>query len=259
MTRRAQDWRTYKRILIRPEPGFYVMRLRSGAPLVPAIIYQICPMVIPEPTTVTGPHPDEWCRPLDRSPRFAARVDGKRVDVELVWTARSLRRVSRDERARVTLTLNGRKLSAEAEPRLLLSDFLRHALGATGTHVGCEHGICGCCTVMIDGVAQRSCLTLAVQVEGREVQTVESLAAPDGTLNPLQQAFRNNHALQCGFCTPGILMSFTDFLARNPHPSEAEIREVLSGHLCRCTGYAGIVAAVVEVASSSHALAGEGA
>ena len=162
-----------------------------------------------------------------------------------------MRRVSRDQRTRVTLTLNGRKLSAEAEPRRLLSDFLRHALGATGTHVGCEHGICGCCTVMIDGVAQRSCLTLAVQVEGREVQTVESLAAPDGTLNPLQQAFRNNHALQCGFCTPGILMSFTDYLARNPKPTTEEIREVLSGHICRCTGYAGIVAAVEEVAKSA--------
>jgi 2-furoyl-CoA dehydrogenase 2Fe-2S iron sulfur subunit len=161
-----------------------------------------------------------------------------------------MRRVSRDQRTRVTLTLNGRKLSAEAEPRRLLSDFLRHALGATGTHVGCEHGICGCCTVMIDGVAQRSCLTLAVQVEGREVQTVESLAAPDGTLNPLQQAFRNNHALQCGFCTPGILMSFTDYLARNPKPTTEEIRDVLSGHICRCTGYAGIVAAVEEVAKS---------
>ena len=126
---------------------------------------------------------------------------------------------------------------------------MRSAL--TGTHVGCEHGICGSCTVLIDGVAQRSCLTLAVQVEGREVRTVELLAAADGTLNALQQAFRNNHALQCGFCTPGILMSFTDFLARNPHPSEAEIREVLSGHLCRCTGYAGIVAAIKEVAASS--------
>jgi 2-furoyl-CoA dehydrogenase 2Fe-2S iron sulfur subunit len=159
-----------------------------------------------------------------------------------------MRRVNRNEKARVTLTLNGRKLSAEAEPRMLLTDFLRHALGSTGTHVGCEHGICGCCTVLIDGVAARSCLTLAVQVEGREVTTVESLAAADGTLNPLQQAFRNNHALQCGFCTPGILMSFTDFLARNPKPSTEEIREVLSGHLCRCTGYAGIVAAVEEVA-----------
>ena len=159
-----------------------------------------------------------------------------------------MRRVNRDQTTRVTLTLNGRKLSAEAEPRLLLSDFLRHVLGATGTHVGCEHGICGCCTVMIDGVAQRSCLTLAVQVEGRAVQTVESLAAPDGTLNPLQQAFRDNHALQCGFCTPGILMSFTDYLSRNPHASEAEIRDVLSGHLCRCTGYAGIVAAIKQAA-----------
>jgi 2-furoyl-CoA dehydrogenase 2Fe-2S iron sulfur subunit len=162
-----------------------------------------------------------------------------------------MRRVNRSERARVTLTLNGKKLSAEAEPRMLLTDFLRHALGATGTHVGCEHGICGCCTVLIDGVAARSCLTLAVQVEGRAVTTVEALAAPDGTLNPLQQAFRNNHALQCGFCTPGILMSFTDFLARNPKPSAEEIREVLSGHLCRCTGYAGIVAAVEEVAKSA--------
>jgi 2-furoyl-CoA dehydrogenase 2Fe-2S iron sulfur subunit len=168
-----------------------------------------------------------------------------------------MRRVNKSEHLRVSLTLNGRKLTAETEPRMLLSDFLRHGLGATGTHVGCEHGICGSCTVLIDGVAQRSCLTLAVQAEGREVRTVESLAAPDGTLNPLQQAFRNNHALQCGFCTPGILMSFTDFLARNPHPTEAEIREVLSGHLCRCTGYAGIVAAVKEVASPSPAIAGK--
>jgi 2-furoyl-CoA dehydrogenase 2Fe-2S iron sulfur subunit len=162
-----------------------------------------------------------------------------------------MRRVKHDEKARVTLTLNGKKLAAEAEPRMLLSDFLRHALGATGTHVGCEHGICGCCTVLIDGVAQRSCLTLAVQAEGREVTTVESLASADGALNPLQQAFRNNHALQCGFCTPGILMSFTDYLARNPKPSTEQIREVLSGHICRCTGYAGIVKAVEEVAKSA--------
>jgi 2-furoyl-CoA dehydrogenase 2Fe-2S iron sulfur subunit len=169
-----------------------------------------------------------------------------------------MRRVNKGEKVRVALTLNGRKLAAEAEPRMLLSDFLRHAIGLTGTHVGCEHGVCGCCTVLIDGVAARSCLTLAVQAEGREVRTVEALAAPDGTLNALQQAFRNNHALQCGFCTPGILMSFTDFLARNPHPTEEEIREVLSGHLCRCTGYAGIVAAIKEVALSSPAIAGEG-
>jgi 2-furoyl-CoA dehydrogenase 2Fe-2S iron sulfur subunit len=157
-----------------------------------------------------------------------------------------MRRVAKSERARVSLTLNGRRALGDAEPRMLLSDFLRHVLGATGTHVGCEHGICGCCTVLIDGVAVRSCLTLVMQADGREVTTVEALAGPDGTLNALQQAFQNNHALQCGFCTPGILMSFTDFLARNPHPFEAEIVDVLSGHLCRCTGYAGIVAAVLE-------------
>ena len=159
-----------------------------------------------------------------------------------------MRRINKDQRARIRLTLNGRALSAEAEPRMLLSDFLRHSLGATGTHVGCEHGVCGCCTVLIDGTAVRSCLTLAVQAEGRDVHTVESLAAPDGTLNPLQQAFQNHHALQCGFCTPGILMSFTDYLKRNPRPSEADIREVLSGHLCRCTGYTGIVSALLEAA-----------
>jgi 2-furoyl-CoA dehydrogenase 2Fe-2S iron sulfur subunit len=172
-----------------------------------------------------------------------------------------MRRVSRNEKPRIALTLNGRKLAAEAEPRMLLSDFLRQSLGATGTHVGCEHGVCGACTVLIDGVAVRSCLTLAIQAEGRTVTTVESLAAADGALNPLQQAFRANHALQCGFCTPGILMSFTDYLARNPTPTTAEIRDVLSGHLCRCTGYAGIVAAVEEVASSAPAersAAGEG-
>ncbi len=168
-----------------------------------------------------------------------------------------MRRLKRDERVRIALTLNGKKLAADAEPRTLLCDFLRHGLGATGTHVGCEHGVCGSCTVLIDGVAGRSCLTLAVQAEGRDLRTVESLAAADGKLNPLQSAFRNNHALQCGFCTPGILMSFTDYLARNPHPSPDEIREVLSGHLCRCTGYAGIVKAVEEV-SSAPAKAGEG-
>ncbi len=161
-----------------------------------------------------------------------------------------MRRVKANERARVALTLNDRKLAAEAEPRTLLSDFIRHALGATGTHVGCDHGVCGACTVLIDGVATRACLTLAMQADGHEVKTVESLAGADGALNPLQQAFRDNHALQCGFCTPGILMSFTDYLKRNPHPTEAEIRDVLSGHLCRCTGYAGIVAAIKQAAGN---------
>jgi 2-furoyl-CoA dehydrogenase 2Fe-2S iron sulfur subunit len=142
-------------------------------------------------------------------------------------------------------------MSGETEPRTLLSDFLRHSLGATGTHVGCEHGVCGCCTVQIDGAAVRSCLTLAVQAEGREVRTVESLADKDGKLSKLQQAFQNHHALQCGFCTPGILMSFNDYLARNPKPTEEELREVLSGHICRCTGYAGIMAALKEAAGIS--------
>ncbi len=168
-----------------------------------------------------------------------------------------MRRLNSDNRGAVSVKLNGRRLSADAEPRMLLSDFLRHALGATGTHVGCEHGVCGACTVLIDGVAVRSCLTLAMQADGREVETVESLAAPAGALNVLQQAFRNNHALQCGYCTPGILMSFTDFLRRNPQPSEAEVVEVLSGHICRCTGYAGIVAAVLEAAARMNSKTGE--
>ena len=159
-----------------------------------------------------------------------------------------MRRVNKDQKVRINLTLNGRKMGAETEPRTLLSDFLRHSLGATGTHVGCEHGVCGCCTVQIDGAAVRSCLTLAMQAEGRDVKTVESLAGPNGKLNKLQQAFQNHHALQCGFCTPGILMSFTDFLSRNPKPTEQELREVLSGHICRCTGYAGIMAALMEAA-----------
>ncbi len=164
-----------------------------------------------------------------------------------------MRRVSRDQRSRISVKFNGRNVSAEAEPRMLLSDFIRQALGATGTHVGCEHGVCGCCTILVDGAAVRSCLTLAVEADGRELTTVESLASRDGTLNALQQAFRNNHALQCGFCTPGILMSFTDFLRRNPKPSEAQVVEVLSGHLCRCTGYAGIVAAVLDAAATINA------
>jgi 2-furoyl-CoA dehydrogenase 2Fe-2S iron sulfur subunit len=151
-----------------------------------------------------------------------------------------MRRVNKDERARIAFTLNGRGVSGDAEPRLLLTDFLRHVVG-----------VCGCCTVLIDGVAVRGCLTLAVQAEGRSVTTVESLASPDGTLNALQQAFQQHHALQCGFCTPGILMSFTDYLARNPHPTEDEVREVLSGHLCRCTGYAGILAAVLAASRGS--------
>ncbi|MGE0628629.1 MAG: (2Fe-2S)-binding protein [Hyphomicrobiaceae bacterium] len=161
-----------------------------------------------------------------------------------------MRRLNHGQKSRVSFTLNGRRASGEAEPRMLLTDFLRYEIGMTGTHVGCEHGVCGCCTVLIDGIAQRGCLTLAVQVEGRSVETVESLAEPDGTLNALQAAMRDNHALQCGFCTPGILMSFTDFLKRKPDPSEEEVREVLGGHLCRCTGYDGLIKAVMQAAKA---------
>lgn len=161
-----------------------------------------------------------------------------------------------DTRHRVDVTLNGRERGGYAEPRTLLSDFLRHELGATGTRVGCEHGVCGACTVLVDGRASRSCLMLAVQAQGRELQTVESLARGE-TLNDLQQAFRKHHALQCGFCTAGILISSTEFLARVPRPTETEVREMLSGHLCRCTGYTGIVNAILEVAGTrDHEVSG---
>jgi len=150
----------------------------------------------------------------------------------------------------VHLTLNGTPRTGFAQSRTLLSDFLRHELGATGTHVGCEHGVCGACTVRIDGVAQRACLTLAVQVEGRAIETVEGLSDEDGALGDLQAAFKRHHALQCGFCTAGILMSCADWLVRVDDPSEIDVREMLSGHLCRCTGYTPIVAAILEVAQS---------
>jgi 2-furoyl-CoA dehydrogenase 2Fe-2S iron sulfur subunit len=150
----------------------------------------------------------------------------------------------------ITLTLNGVQRSAPAEARMLLSDFLRHELGATGTHVGCEHGICGACTVRVDGVAQRSCMQLAVQADGRKVDTVEGLNRDaDSELGDLQQAFKRHHALQFGFCTAGILMSSSHFLEQVPDPTEQQVREMLSGHLCRCTGYTNIVNAVLEVAA----------
>jgi 2-furoyl-CoA dehydrogenase 2Fe-2S iron sulfur subunit len=152
----------------------------------------------------------------------------------------------------VRLTLNGRARSGQARPRLLLSDFLRQELGATGTHVGCEHGVCGACTVRIDGVAARACLTLAVQVDGRQVDTVETPAGLDDVLDALKDAFKRHHALQCGFCTAGILMSSAAWLERQRAngqvPDEAAVRDMLSGHLCRCTGYTPIVNAVMEVA-----------
>ena len=160
-----------------------------------------------------------------------------------------MKRLNADERHRVRVTLNGRETGGWAEPRTLLSDFLRHEIGATGTHVGCEHGVCGACTVRLDGAPVRACLTLALQAEGRRVDTVEGLA-PDSALTDLQQAFRRHHALQCGFCTPGILMSLDAWLDGKPAADEAEVRALLSGHLCRCTGYTGIVAAALEVAQA---------
>ena len=147
----------------------------------------------------------------------------------------------------VRLTVNGAAYEREVEPRLLLSDFLRQTLGLTGTHVGCEHGVCGACTILFDDEPARSCIMLAVQADGHAVQTVEGLS-PDGTmLNPLQAAFRERHALQCGFCTPGVLMTLTAFLRDHPHPTEPEIRDALSANLCRCTGYQHIVEAVTRV------------
>jgi len=149
----------------------------------------------------------------------------------------------------VDVVVNGRRYREEVEPRLLLSDFLRGQLGLTGTHVGCEHGVCGACTVRLDGVAVRSCLVLAAQVDGAEIVTVEGLAR-NGELTPLQEAFRRHHALQCGFCTPGILMAADDLLSRATPPTRAEIVDMLSGQLCRCTGYAPIVDAIAEVAGA---------
>jgi len=158
-------------------------------------------------------------------------------------------RLKAQARHPVRFSLNGNPVEAESEPRMLLSDFLRHQLGATGTHVGCEHGVCGACTIVVDGMLTRSCLTLAVQVEGCEVRTVEGLAPSADRLGVLQRAFRRNHALQCGFCTAGILMSLDHYLSRNPAPTESDIRDLLSGHLCRCTGYTPMIQAALQAAA----------
>jgi carbon-monoxide dehydrogenase small subunit len=144
----------------------------------------------------------------------------------------------------VALTVNGRASESEVPVRMLLSDFLRHELGLTGTHIGCEHGVCGCCTIMFNGRPHRSCLLLAPQADGAEIVTVEGLAAPDGTLHPVQAAFRETHGLQCGFCTPGFLITAIALLAETPRPTEEQVVEGLSGNLCRCTGYQNIVRAV---------------
>lgn len=156
------------------------------------------------------------------------------------------------EPRQVTIAVNGVSRSCPVEPRELLSDVLRHELGLTGTHVGCEHGVCGACTVLLDGEPVRACLLFGVQADGCAVTTVEGLAADPSRLHPLQEAFRDAHGLQCGFCTPGILMTLVPFLAENPDPTESEVRHAISGNLCRCTGYQHIVDAVLLAAERAR-------
>jgi len=163
-----------------------------------------------------------------------------------------------DGKRLIRLTVNGEAREGIVEPRITLADFLRGELGLTGTHVGCEHGVCGACTILLEGKAVRSCLMLAVQADGADLMTVEGLSVPGEGLHPIQQAFSDEHALQCGFCTPGFLMSVYELLTDNPSPTEDEIRDVLGGQLCRCTGYQGILRAVgVAAEKMSAARAGE--
>jgi aerobic-type carbon monoxide dehydrogenase small subunit (CoxS/CutS family) len=161
-----------------------------------------------------------------------------------------MRNIPAGDKATIQFTLNGRSVSVQAEPRMQLADLLRHVLHQYGTHVGCEHGVCGACTVLVDGRAVRSCLLFVAQIDGASVVTIEGFAQDGGELNALQQSFRRHHALQCGFCTPGILASAMQFLSENANPTEHQVREMLSGHLCRCTGYAGIVEAILATARS---------
>ena len=155
-----------------------------------------------------------------------------------------------NSRVRISCTVNGKQHTGYAEPRTQLCDFLRHELQLYGTHVGCEHGVCGACTITLDGRLARSCMTYAVQAAGAKIGTVEGLSEPD-TLNTLQRAFSEHGSLQCGFCTAGILISTTHFLADNPKPNQREVREMLSGHLCRCTGYEGMVRAILSLAGET--------
>ncbi len=152
------------------------------------------------------------------------------------------------DRREITVTINGENYTREVETRLTLADFIRHECDLTGTHLGCEHGVCGACTILLDGLSTRSCLMLAVQADGHELLTVEGIAPNDDELHPLQQAFQDNHGLQCGFCTPGMLTTLLEFLGDNPDPTEREVREAISGNLCRCTGYQGIVDAALDAA-----------
>jgi aerobic carbon-monoxide dehydrogenase small subunit len=148
----------------------------------------------------------------------------------------------------VRVIVNGRTYERTVPPRLTLADFLRHELGLTGTHIGCEHGVCGACTVLVDGASARSCLMLAAQADGAEIRTVEGLKGSDGVLHPIQQAFHEHHGLQCGYCTPGMLMTLVEFLGENPKPTAEEVRDAISGNLCRCTGYHRIVDAALDAA-----------
>jgi len=157
------------------------------------------------------------------------------------------------EKRKVALTVNGKRYEEEVEVRHTLADFLRHQLRLTGTHLGCEHGVCGACTILFDGHSARSCLMLAVQADGHEILTVEGIAPSPDKLHPLQEAFRDNHGLQCGFCTPGMLTTLIEFLRDNPDPTEHEVRVAISGNLCRCTGYQGIVAAALDAAKRLRA------
>ena len=152
------------------------------------------------------------------------------------------------ERRTITVTVNGKRYQNEVPVRLTLADYLRHELGLTGTHLGCEHGVCGACTILLDGQSARSCLMLAVQANGHDILTVEGIAPSEDKLHPLQEAFRDNHGLQCGFCTPGMLTTLLEFLRDNPDPTEQEVRIAISGNLCRCTGYQGIVNAALDAA-----------
>src|SRR5262245_56983929 len=149
---------------------------------------------------------------------------------------------------RIAVTVNGQTYERRVPVRLTLADFLRHELNLTGTHLGCEHGVCGACTILLDGQSARSCLLLAVQTDGRDILTVEGIAPSEDKLHPLQEAFRDNHGLQCGFCTPGMLTTLLEFLRDNPDPTEQEVRIAISGNLCRCTGYQGIVNAALDAA-----------
>src|SRR5579884_3257056 len=176
--------------------------------------------------------------PASRDRDVAPGVGGR------AWTCGE----SMTEKRKIAVTINGKRYEEEVEVRYTLADFMRQQLGLTGTHLGCEHGVCGACTILFDGRSARSCLMLAVQADGHEILTVEGIAPSEDELHPLQEAFRDNHGLQCGFCTPGMLTTLLEFLRDNPDPTEKEVRIAISGNLCRCTGYQGIVAAALDAA-----------